>query len=112
MLKLKIDEGVYRISFHKINRLNSYLADSIRPELIEIVSKPGREVILSMKGINFIDSTGLETLMDVVNQAVDFGSRFRICDVSGDMYELLNLMKVRVLFEIDPVKARASIPLV
>jgi anti-anti-sigma factor len=112
MLKLKIEDGVYRISFHKINRLNSYFADSIRMELIEIVSKPGREVILSMKGINFIDSSGLETLMDVVNQASEFGSRFRICEVSGDMYELLNLMKVRVLFEIDPVKAREFLPIV
>lgn len=112
MLKLKIEDGVYRISFHKINRLNSLIADPLRLELIKIVSKPGREVILSMKGINFIDSSGLEALMDIVKQASEFESRFRICDVSGDMYELLKLMKVRVLFEIHPVRAKESIPII
>ena len=110
MLKLKIEDGIYRVSFHKIHRLNSLLAESIRQELVKIVSKPGREVVLSMKGISFIDSSGLEALMKVVKQSNKFGSRFRICDVSGDVYELMNLMKVQVTFEIHPAKTRESIP--
>jgi anti-anti-sigma factor len=110
MLKLKIENGIYRISFHKVNRLNSLLADPFREELTKIVSKPGREVVLSLKGINFIDGSGFQAMMAVVNQASEIGSRFRICDVSGDVYELLKLMKVKVMFEIDPVKSREHIP--
>lgn len=109
MLKLKIENGVYKISFHKINRLNSLVADPLREELCKIVSKPGREVMLSMKGISFIDSSGLEAIMAVVNRASEIGSRFRICNVSGDVYELLKLMKLKVTLEIYPVKAREYI---
>jgi len=107
MLKLKIENGVYKISFHKINRLNSLIADPMREELCKIVSKPGREVILSMKGISFIDSSGFEAIMAVVNQASEIGSRFR--NVSGDVYELLKLMKLKITLEIYPVKAREYI---
>ena len=105
MLKLKIENGVYRISFHKVNRLNSMLAEPLQEELKKVVSKSGREVVLSMKGINFIDGSGLQAIMTIVNRASEAGSRFRICDVSGDVYELLKLMKVKVMFEIDPVIA-------
>ena len=106
MLKLKIEGGVYRISFHKTNRLNSFLADSLREELVKIVSKPGRDVVLSMKGINFIDSAGFEAIMTGVNRASEMGSRFRISEVSPDVYELLQLRKFKILFEINPVKAK------
>jgi anti-anti-sigma factor len=112
MLKLKIEAGVYKISFHKTNRLNSLFADPLREELYKIVSKPGREVVLSMEGISFIDSSGFEAIMAVVNRASEIGSKFRISHVSGEMYELLNLMKLKVILEIDPVKAREYIPAV
>ena len=106
MLKLKIEGGIYRISFHKTDRLNSFLADTLREEMVKIVSKPGRDVVLSMKGINFIDSAGFEAIMTAVNRASEMGSRFRISEVSPEVYELLQLRKFKILFEINPVKAK------
>ena len=85
MLKLKIEGGVYNISFHKTNRLNSLIAESLREELFKIVSK---------------------AILAIVNRANEIGSRFRICNVSGEVYELLKLMKLKVTLEIDPVKAK------
>lgn len=110
MLKLKIEDGVYKVSFHKTSRLNSLIADTLREELFKIVSKPGREVLLSMKGISFIDSSGFEVIIAVVNRASEIGSRFRICNVSGEVYELLKLMKLKITLEIAPVKAREYMP--
>ncbi len=107
MLKLNIEEGIYKISFYKTRRLNTLIADALREELTRIVSKPGREVVLSMEGINFIDSSGFQAIMAVVDQANRIGSRFRICDVSQEVYELLKLMKLRFVFEIDPSRNRA-----
>jgi anti-anti-sigma factor len=106
MLKLKIKDGVYNISFYKINRLNTLIAEPLLEELTKIVSKPGREVVLSMEGINFIDSSGFQVLMAVVCHASDLGCKFRISDVSQEVYELLKLMKLKVIFEIDPVRAK------
>lgn len=110
MLKLKIEDGIYKVSFHKTNRLNSHIADPLREELYKIVSKPGREVMLSMKGISFIDSSGFEVIIAVVNRASEIGSRFRISNVSEEVYELLKLMKLKITLEIDPVKAREYMP--
>ena len=102
MLKLKIEDGVYRISFYKVRRLNTLIAEPLREELSKIVSKSGREVVLSMDGINFIDSSGFQAIMSVVEKANNKGSQFRICDVSQEVYELLKLMKLSFVFEISP----------
>jgi anti-anti-sigma factor len=103
MLKLNIEEGVYRISFYKTKRLNTLIAGPLREELSKIVSKPGREVVLSMEGINFIDSSGFQAIMAVVEKACEAGSHFRISDVSQEVYELLKLMKLKFVFEISPM---------
>ena len=107
MLKLNIEDGIYRISFYKVRRLNTLIAESLREELLKIVSVPGREVVVSMDGINFIDSSGFQVIMAVVDQANKIGSLFRICDVSQDVYELLKLMKLSFVLEISPEKTRS-----
>lgn len=107
MLKMNIEDGVYRISFYKVRRLNTLIAEPLRDELSNIVTKPGREVILSLDGINFIDSSGFQAIMSVVDQANKADCQFRICDVSQEVYELLKLMKLSFVFEIDPGKTRS-----
>jgi len=107
MLKLNIEDGVYRISFYKVRRLNTLIADPLQEELSKILSKPGTEVVLSMNGVNFIDSSGFQAIMAVVDRADKAGSRFRICDVSQEVYELLKLMKLSFVFEINPVRSKS-----
>ena len=107
MLKLNIEDGIYRISFHRTKRLNTLIADPLKEELTKIVSKPGSEVVLSMAGIDFIDSSGFQAIMSVVDQSSKVGSSFRICDVSQEVYELLNLMKLSFVFEIKLAKTTA-----
>ncbi len=105
MLKVRQNGKKYRISFFKTRRVNTLIADSLKEELIQYVTKPGREVILSMDGINFIDSSGFEAIMSIVAIAKKNKSKFRISDVSQEVYELLKLMKLKIFFEIDPVKS-------
>ena len=105
MLKVRQEGKKTRISFYKTRRVNTLLADSLKEELSQYVTVPGREVILSMEGIKFIDSSGFEAIMSVVAIAKKHKSRFRISDVSQEVYELLKLMKLKILFEIDMVKS-------
>lgn len=107
MLNSNLKDGIYRISFHQVKRLNTLIADSLRDELKQIVGTPGREVVLSLEGINFIDSSGFQSIMDIVEYANLMGSHFRISDVSQDVYELLRLMKLSFVFEISPQKVRS-----
>ena len=101
MLKVRTEGEAYKISFFKTSRVNTLIAGAIREELIQYVSIPGKEVILSMEGINFIDSSGFEAIISVVDIANKHKSKFRISDVSQEVYELLKLKKLKIFFEIN-----------
>lgn len=105
MLKVRTEGKAYKISFFKTSRVNTLIADVIREELIQYVSIPGKEVILSMEGINFIDSSGFEAIISVVDIAKKHKSKFRISDVSQEVYELLKLKKLEIFFEINPARS-------
>ena len=102
MLHIKQKKKTFYVSLRKISRINTLIADSIRDELTEIVSVPGRTVIFSMHGVNFIDSNGFEAILEIVKQSRESGSVFKISDVSEEVYELIKLMKLNVVFEINP----------
>ena len=106
---LKVEERKSRsyISIIKTTRINSFVADGLKDQLLEMVSQKKKEVILSLRGIKFIDNAGFETIMSVVKRARENNCSFRICDVSQEVYELFQLMKLNVVFEIHPEKAAA-----
>ncbi len=102
MLQIKQKKKTFQVSLRKTSRINTLIADTIREELTGIVSVPGRTVIFSMQGIKFIDSNGFEAILTIVKRSQDSGSIFKICDVSEEVYELIKLMKLNVVFEIFP----------
>jgi anti-sigma B factor antagonist len=104
MLKVGVQKNRYWISIIKTTRINSLVAEGMKDQLLELVSQKKKEVILSLRGIKFIDNTGFETILSVVKTAREHHCSFRICDVSQEVYELFRLMKLNVVFEIHPEK--------
>lgn len=104
MLRVEKNRANYFLSFHKVTKINTLVADGMKEQLNEIVTHPNRMVVLSLQNIKFIDSSGFEAIMSVVRKARKHNSSFRICDVSEEVYELIKLMKLNVIFEISPEK--------
>ena len=102
MLQIKQKKQTFHVSLRQISRINTLIADSIWDELTEIVSVPGRTVIFSLLGVRFIDSNGFEVILNIVKRSREAGSTFKISDVSEEVYELIKLMKLNVVFEINP----------
>jgi anti-sigma B factor antagonist len=102
MLQIKQKKETFHVSLSKTSRINTLIADAIRDELTEIVSLPGRTIIFSMQDVKFIDSNGFEAILAIVKRSREAESTFKICDVSEEVYELIKLMKLNVVFEIFP----------
>ena len=102
MLQIKQKKKTFHVSLRKVSRINTLIADSLKDELTELVSVPNRTVIFSMHGVKFIDSNGFEAIMTIVKRSRESGSVFKMCDVSEEVYELIKLMKLNVVFEINP----------
>lgn len=107
MVSVKENKNSYFITIHKTARLNALTGDILKDQLLRIVCHNKKKVVLSLAGIKFIDSSGFDAIMTVVKSAREHDCSFRICDVSQEVYELIRLKKVYVIFEINPEKAPA-----
>ena len=110
MLQIKQKKKTFHVSLRKVSRINTLIADAIRDELTEIVSVPGRTIIFSMQDVKFIDSNGFDAILTIVKRSRESESIFKIRDVSEEVYELIKLMKLNVVFEINPETHHQIIP--
>ncbi|QNN22040.1 STAS domain-containing protein [Planctomycetales bacterium ZRK34] len=56
-------------------------------------------VVVDMSTIPFIDSKGLETLVEVTREMADSGQALRLCNVNETIREVLELTELSPMFE-------------
>jgi len=94
MLNIDKQNGVVVASFANTDRFDIRLAPSVKETLSQIISEPDTRLVLDLKDIQFVDSTGFGVLLTVLRLSLEKNSFFKICNVSSDVMELVNLMKL------------------
>ena len=100
MLKIAKEGNVFWVELFQVNRLNTLFSDLVKEQLRELIEEPGAEIIFNLEGIRFIDSSGFEVLMEISKHAREHGSQFKLCNVSDDVRELINLLELEERFTI------------
>ncbi len=94
MLKISREGKHCRVELFQVNRLNTLLSELVKQQLQDLVEEPGASLIFSLEGIRFIDTAGFEVLQEITAHAARFGSRFKLCNVSDDVRELIILLEL------------------
>lgn len=98
MLKIVKEGNQYKAELFQVNRLNTLFSGLVKEQLFELIDKPGIEVIFNLEGIRFIDSSGFGVLMEVADRARANGNRFKLCNVTDDVKELIILQELEGRF--------------
>lgn len=107
MLRVKENKNSFFITIDKTTRLNALTGDIIEDQLQKIVCHTRKKVILSLEGIIFMDNSGFDHIIAIARSAREHGCSFRLCDISQELYELICLMKINMVFELKPEKVPA-----
>jgi len=94
MLKITRDSRQCRVELFQGTRLNTLFSGLVKQQLRELVEEPGAFVVFDLEGIRFIDTAGFEMLQEITNHANLYGSRFRLCNISDDVKELIILLRL------------------
>lgn len=94
MLKVAKEEGRYLVSLFQVSKLNTLFSELISQQLNDLVGTPGRTVIFNLEGVRFIDSAGFGTLLHALEIAKARSSEFKICNVSDEVMELIELTEL------------------
>jgi anti-sigma B factor antagonist len=95
-------DDIITVNFNDVRRFNVTLADQVKNEFITIIEKGNKKIIFDLKGVAFIDSSGFGALVSIYNHAKENQAIFKICNVSSEAMELVQVTKLDKVFEIFP----------
>jgi anti-sigma B factor antagonist len=72
--------------------------------LLMAAGSPGSLIVLDLAGVEFIDSTGLGTLLKAGNEIESAGKRLRVVCVDGPVRRLLEMTNLTNRFELCPTR--------
>ncbi|MFC2090076.1 STAS domain-containing protein [Bacteroidota bacterium] len=100
MIEINEKNGVLVAEFTNQDRFNSPVADTVKEQLLEVFTKPNSKLVLNLKSIKFIDSSGFSVLLTVMKAANNNYGEFKICNTLPEVKELFKLLQLHNVFEL------------
>ncbi|MFC5988048.1 anti-sigma F factor antagonist [Marinicrinis lubricantis] len=93
-MSLQMDMEMYRntLIVRLKGELDHHSADVVRKKMEEVIeSGQSRHIILSMKELSFMDSSGLGVILGRYKQITGKGGKMVVCDVNPSIYRLFEM---------------------
>lgn len=101
MLDYRINDSESCVEIFLIGEIDMFNAG----ELKKIISpKDSREIIMNCKELEYIDSTGLGAMVNVLKKAKSLGGSVRIIGLKPQIYKLFMLTELNSIFDIEVAK--------
>jgi len=79
--------------------ININTSPDLRKVFDDLISKKAIKVVLDLKEVTYIDSSGLATLIEMLRRMKKFDGKLRLCDLSDKIRSLFEITKLTKLFE-------------
>ena len=95
MIQKEITDNDAVFSFEKVERINVENANRIKIKILRSIANPKiNNIIIDLKGLEFIDTYGARVLVTLRKFARRKQKKFMLRDVSQDFYEIIELLKI------------------
>src|SRR4051794_20008154 len=103
-LKVEADEGLHRIILS--GELDLHTSLDLSHAVKEVCSNRAQEVEIDLRGVRFIDSTGIRTLLVVASETASRGVTLRL--IPSNSPHVTNVFEVTQMLDTLPWRARAA----
>ncbi|MCG8410943.1 MAG: STAS domain-containing protein [Bacteroidales bacterium] len=100
MLKHELSNGIDILSFEGVNKLNILFTESLKENVSQYILKPNSKLILDLKGIEYVDSSGFGALLSILRETKNNDSQFKLCNITPEVMELVTLLQLHNVFDI------------
>ena len=99
--KLTEQKGCIIAEFIDLKRFTLAVTEEVKSELKPILSQEGN------KNIEFIDSSGIGCIISLVKTAKSNHSEIKLCNISSEVMDVLELLHLPMILDIEPDLASA-----
>jgi anti-sigma B factor antagonist len=99
MIKIERKDNINIISF-SVNKINALITDEIREEINRLFENPFSKVIIDLKGVEYIDSSGFSCFLSILRTAKNNYSILKFTNPEPRVMELFQTLHLHTVFEI------------
>jgi len=87
------------VSF-SVNKINALITDDIREEIIRLSSTSNSKIIVNLKGVEYIDSSGFSCFLSAMRSVRNNYGTIKFANPDPRVMELFNLLHLNTVFQI------------
>jgi len=99
MISIERRDGIDIIAF-TIDRINALITDELRDEIGKVFKNGSAKVIVSLKNVKYIDSSGFGCLLSIMKTAKNNYCTMKFSSPEPDVMEVLKTLNLNTVFEI------------
>jgi anti-sigma B factor antagonist len=88
-------------------RFDAHTASDVAAALEKATQVSSARIVVNLRGVNFLDSTGLATLVQGMKRARQAGGDLRLCELQQPVRIIFELTRLDKAFDIYPNEAEA-----
>lgn len=99
MINIEKKDKIEIISF-SVNKINALIIDEIREGILKVFDNSNSRVIIDLKGVEYIDSSGFGCLLSVLKAAKNNYGVLKIANPEPRVTELFETLHLDTVFQI------------
>ena len=99
MINIEKKDKIDIISF-SINKINALVTDEIRETILKVFDNSNSKVIIDLKGVEYVDSSGFGCFLSVMRAARNNYSTLKFANPEPKVTELFETLHLHTVFQI------------
>ena len=92
---------------HVNGEIDINTSPSIKKMFDKAMQKKSERVVVNLKSVTYVDSSGLATLVEILKNIRQYGGKLKLSNLSPKIKSLFEITKLEKLFDIQPDEEEA-----
>jgi anti-sigma B factor antagonist len=99
-MKIEITEHKGIKVFSISGDIDMYSSPELRKELLDIIKKKEKNLIVNFRDVTYIDSSGIATFVEGLKGMMSYGGKLKLLSIPDKIVEIFTFSKLDKVFEI------------
>ncbi|MFH1553049.1 MAG: STAS domain-containing protein [Candidatus Omnitrophota bacterium] len=99
-MQIKMDDKAGVTVFRMIGDINIETSPDVKKSLDQAISDKKERIVINLKDVNYVDSSGLATLVEILKNLRAYGGKLKLSNLSSKVKGLFEITKLDNLFDI------------
>ena len=105
-MSLIINKNIYEtfIEIFPVGEMDIYTSHMFKDETLDIINKENKDIVLNAEKLDYLDSTGLGSVMSVLKLMKEKNLKFKMINVKKNIYKLFEITGFSRIIDIEKVE--------